>query len=259
MAKHHENYKELIWILAKTDFKLRYHGSVLGYAWALLKPLLMFVIMNFVFSSLFNPRGDGNQYYSLQLLTSIVLWTFFAEGTNAGMASLLSKSQLVTKIYVPRWTLILASTLNSALIFLMNLIIIVAFFVFKQFLPSFESVAIFVLYSILTYALILAFALLTAPLYVKFRDLMLIWDVLIMGLFYATPVFYPLQLLPEYIQRILLVNPMAFIIHFNKEGLINNHFATLGQNFGFIIAVTTIFLLSIASYRKFIPKIAEEF
>jgi lipopolysaccharide transport system permease protein len=256
--KSHENYKELIWILAKTDFKLRYHGSVLGYAWALLKPLLLFLIMNFVFSSLFNPRGIGAEFYSLQLLTSIVLWTFFSEGTAAGMSSLLSKAQLVTKIYVPRWTLILASTLNSALVFLMNLIIIVAFFAYKHFLPSLESILLFILYSILVYVIILAFALLTAPLYVKFRDLVLIWEVLLTALFYATPVFYPLQLLPAYIQKVLLLNPMAFIIHFNKEGLINDHFASLGQNFGFIVLVIVLFLISIASYRKFIPRVAED-
>ena len=95
MVKGHENYRELIWVLAKTDFKLRYHGSALGYAWALLKPLLMFAIMNFVFSSLFSARGAGSQYYSLQLLTSIVLWNFFSEGSSAGMAALLSKAQLV--------------------------------------------------------------------------------------------------------------------------------------------------------------------
>jgi len=258
MAKKHENYKELIWMLAKTDFKLRYHGSALGYLWALLKPLLLFLIMNFVFSSLFNPRGSGNEYYSLQLLTSIILWTFFAEGTGAGMASLLSKAQLVTKIYVPRWTLILASTLNSAMIFLMNLIIIVAFFAYKQFLPSFESILLFIIYSILVYVIVVAFAFLTAPLYVKFRDLMLIWDVIIMGLFYATPVFYPLQLLPDYIQRILLINPMAFIVHFNKEGLINNHFASFYQTIGFIAVVSVVFFLSIFSYKKLIPKVAEE-
>jgi ABC-type polysaccharide/polyol phosphate export permease len=258
MARHHENYKELIWMLAKTDFKLRYHGSVLGYLWALLKPLLIFAIMNFVFSSLFNPRGTGAETYSLQLLTSIVLWTFFAEGTSAGMASLLSKAQLVTKIYVPRWTLILASTLNSALIFLMNLIIIVAFFAYKQFLPSAESILLFVMYSILVYVLVLAFALLTAPLYVKFRDLTLIWEVVVMALFYATPVFYPLQLLPIKIQKVLLLSPMAFIIHFNKEGLINNHFANLYQTLGFVAAVAIIFAISIISYKKFIPRVAED-
>ena len=115
MARHHENYKELIWMLAKTDFKLRYHGSALGYVWAILKPLLMFTILNFVFSELFNSRGNGIPHYSLQLLVAIILFNFFSEGTSAGMNSLLTKSQLVTKIYVPRWTIIVAATINSAM------------------------------------------------------------------------------------------------------------------------------------------------
>lgn len=257
MIKKHENYRELIWMLAKTDFKLRYQGSVLGYVWALLKPLLLFAIINFVFSSLFNPRGAGNEHYSLQLLVSIILFNFFAEGTSAGMGSLLSKAQLVTKIYVPRWTLILASTVNCALIFLMNMIIIVVFFAYKQFLPSFESILLFVMYSILIYALIVAFSFFTAPWYVRFRDLVLIWEVIITALFYATPVFYPMQMLPLSVQKILLINPMAFIIHFNKEGLINNHFASFFQNLGFIAIIAVIFFLSLLSYKKFAPKVAE--
>ena len=76
MRKKHENYKELIWMLAKTDFKLRYQNSVLGYVWAVLQPLLLFGVLNFVFSSVFN-RGGSIKYYTLQLLVSIILYTFF--------------------------------------------------------------------------------------------------------------------------------------------------------------------------------------
>lgn len=255
--KKHENYKELIWTLAKTDFKLRYHGSVLGYLWALLKPLLMFAIINFVFSSIFNTRGMGNEYYSLQLLVGIVLFNFFSEGTSAGMGSLLYKSQLVTKIYVPRWAIIIASTINAALIFLMNLIIIIAFFGIKRFLPGFDSMILFILFSLATYVVILSFSLFTAPLYVKFRDLAMIWEVAITALFYATPIFYPLQILPASIQKVILINPMAFIIHFSKEGLVNGHFADLWKTVFFIATVVILFLLSIVSYKKFSMRIAE--
>jgi len=258
MIQSHENYKELIWILAKTDFKLRYQGSILGYVWALLKPLLMFAILNFVFSSIFNSKGSGNEYYSLQLLVAIILFNFFSEGTSAGMSSLLSKAQLVTKIYVPRWTIILASTLNSALIFLMNLIVIIVFFSYKQFLPSLSAIGLFGLFSVLTYILVLSFALFTASWYVKFRDLSMIWEVITTMLFYATPVFYSLSMMPAYIQRILLFNPMAFIIHFVKEALINNHFPETWQTGGFILAVLAVFSVSIFSYRKSITNVAEE-
>lgn len=256
--RHHENYKELIWTLAKTDFKLRYHGSALGYVWAILKPLLMFTILNFVFSSLFNAKGNGIPYYSLQLLVGIILFNFFSEGTSAGMSSLLSKSQLVTKIYVPRWTIILASTLNSAMIFVMNLIVIAFFFALNRFLPGFEAILLFAIFSIFTYIIILGFALLTAPLYVKFRDLAMIWEVLTTMLFYATPIVYSLQMMPASVQKIILLNPMAFIVHFTKEGLINNHFADPWKTLIFVITVFAFFALGIFSYQKLAPRIAED-
>lgn len=256
--KQHENYKELIWALAKTDFKLRYHGSVLGYLWAILKPLLMFSILNFVFSSLFNARGNGIPYYSLQLLVGIILFNFFSEGTMAGMSSLLSKSQLVTKIYVPRWTIIIASTINSALIFLMNIFVIVLFFAFNQFMPSLAAIGLFLMFIVFTYVLVLAFALLTAPLYVKFRDLSMIWEVITSILFYASPIVYSLQMMPDNMQKIMLLNPMAFVIHFSKEGLINNHFADPWKTFIFILTIMAAFGLGLFSYNKLAPRIAED-
>ncbi len=256
--KQHENYKELIWALAKTDFKLRYHGSVLGYLWALLKPLLTFAILNFVFSSMFNPRSTGVNTYSLQLLVSLMMFYFFSEGTTAGMSSLLSKAQLVTKIYVPRWTIILASTINATLIFLMNLLVIAFFFALNGFVPSLGAVALFLVFSVFIYVIVLSFALITAPLYVKFRDLAMIWEVLLMIVMYASPIIYPLASLPAEYHKFILLNPLAFIIHFTKESLINNHFADFSQYAVFIAIVLGGFVLSIFSYRKFIPKVAEE-
>lgn len=257
MAKQHENYKELIWVLAKTDFKLRYHGSVLGYIWAILSPLLLFVVLSFVFSSVF-ARGAGIKHYTLQLFVSLILFYFFQEGTNSGLSSLVSKASLVTKIYVPRWTIIIASTINAALIFLMNLIVVVLFFAWQGFLPGLASIGMFILFSFFVYLIVLGFSLLTAPLYVRFRDLAMIWQVIIRVFFYATPIIYPLQVMPEYIQRVLLVNPVAFIIHFNKEALINNHFPDLWQGAVFIILMILFFFISVFSYRKLIPKIAED-
>ncbi|MBI2410373.1 MAG: ABC transporter permease [Candidatus Kerfeldbacteria bacterium] len=258
MAKQHENYRELIWRLAKTDFTLRYHGSVLGYVWAILKPLFIFTILNFVFSSIFNPRGQGNEYYSLELIVAIMVFNFFAEGTTAGMNALLSKSELVKKIYVPRWTIIVAATVNSALVFLMNLGVVIIFFGVKEFVPSIAGVAVFLLYICLLYIIIVTFGLFTAPLYVYFRDLMLIWEVLLTALFYATPVFYSLTMMPDYIQRVLLLSPIAFIIHFTKESLIHHHFADVWQNLGFMALVAVAFGLSTVFYRKVSPSIAEK-
>ena len=253
----HENYKELIWTLAKTDFKLRYHGSVLGYVWAILKPLLMFFILNFVFSSIFNVKSNGIQHYSLQLLTSIMLFNFFSEGTMAGLNSLMAKSQLVTKIYVPRWTIVVASTLNSLLIFLMNLIVIIMFFTWYQFWPGVIPILTFGLYIVLTYLLILGFSFITAPLFVRFRDISQIWEVVVSALFYASPIVYPLSLLPAKYHTIILVNPIAYIIHFTKMALTENHYAPLWQNVVFTCFIFAIFGVSLLVYKKMEQKIAE--
>lgn len=244
-------------MLAKTDFKLRYQNSALGYVWAVLQPLLLFGVLNFVFSSVFN-RGGNIKHYTLQLLVSIILYTFFSEGTRAGMASLVSKYQLVTKIYVPRWTIIAASTLNSAMIFAMNLIVIAIFFAFKGFMPNIASIIMFFVFSLAVYAIVLGFALLTAPLYARYRDLLLIWEVITRALFYGTPIIYPLSTIPDKYHKILLLNPMAFVIHFNKEALFNDHFPDLWQSSIFIATIVIFFGIGIFFYKKLIPRVAEE-
>ena len=257
MAKKHENYWELVWALARTDFKLRYHGSVLGYVWALLKPLLTFLILNFVFSTIFNPRNSGIQHFSLQLLTSIMLFNFFSEGTMAGLNSLMGKASLVTKIYVPRWTIVIASTINASLIFAMNLIIIAFFFTWYGYWPGIPAILTFIYFIILTFILILSFSFIAAPLYVKFRDLSQIWEVLIQALFYGSPIVYPLQIIPEKLQKVLLANPIGYIIHFTKMALTEHHYAPFWQNAVFTAIIIILFFVSLLIFRKMEPKIAE--
>lgn len=244
----YKKYKDLIWMLAITDFKLRYQNSFLGYVWALLQPLLLFLILNFVFSSLF-ARDGGIEYYSLQLITSLMIFLFFVEGTSSGLKSLVSKSQLVTKIYVPRWTIIIASTVNALLIFLTNLVVIAGFFAWYKFLPSFQSIAVFFLFIVLLYVGIIGFSLLTAPLYVRFRDAAMIWEVITRALMYLSPILYPLSLLPEKWHQLILLNPLAFVIHFNKEALINNHFADLWQYSVFGLSIVGILVFGAWMYR----------
>ncbi len=257
--KKHENYKELIWVLAKTDFKLRYQGSVLGYVWAILSPLLLFLVLNFVFSSMFAQSAGrgGPNHYSLQLLVALMLFGFFSEGTNAVMASLESKSQLVTKIYIPRWTIIVASTINASMIYISNLLVIVAFFTWYHFLPTIASSLLFLFFSVVMYIMIVSFGLITAPLILRFKDIGMIWAALLSMLFYATPLFYPLTLLPEWSHKWILLNPVAFIVHFTKESMFEGHYADLTQYVLFLSIVAIGFLFSIWSYKKAEPKIAE--
>lgn len=257
MLKKHENYKELVLRLAKTDFKLRYHASVLGYVWAILKPLLMFTVLNFVFSKLFHLGGINNPYYPLELLTALLLFNFFAEGTMTGMMSLVSKAQLVTKIYVPRWTIVLGSTMNALFVFGMNLIVLVFFFVLYHKIPTLAGVVMFLIYAILLYVLIVAFSFLTAPLYVRFRDLSMIWEVLLSVLMYAAPIVYPLTMVPERLRQIFLLNPLAFIINYSKEGLINNNFILLSHFIFLLVGIAVITIISFSIFKKYEKRVAE--
>lgn len=250
-------YAHLVWVLAKTDFRLRYQGSVLGYVWALLKPLAMFLVLNYVFSSLFVADRSGAQVYSLSLFTAILLWNFFSEGSAAALQALITKSQLVTKISLPRFTLILATTVNAAMVFLSNLIVLAAFFVYKSRVPSLEAVGFFFLAFVLIYLLVLAWGLLMAPLQVRYRDLGMIWEVLLPILFYATPVLYSLQMMPVHVQQVLLLNPVAFLIHFAKEGLVNNHFPEWWQMGVLIGSIAVCLAFSVWAYRRLIRRVAE--
>ncbi len=257
MIKRHENYRELVLRLAKTDFKLRYHGSALGYLWAILKPLLMFTVLNFVFSSLFNFRNSGTPYYPLELITAILLFQFFSEGTTSGMNSLVSKAQLVTKIYVPRWTIVLGSTVNALFVFCMNLIVLAVFLVAYSKLPSLLGVVMFLVYSMLLYVLIVSFSLITAPLFVRFRDLSMIWEILLSVLMYAAPIVYPLSMIPEKFRHLVLINPLSFIIHFAKQALISNDFTKFSHFAILFLGVASIATVSFLIFKKSERSVAE--
>jgi ABC-type polysaccharide/polyol phosphate export permease len=256
-SQSHENYKELVWRLAKTDFKLRYHGSVLGYVWVILKPLLMFTILLFVFSSIFNFRNSGTPDYPLELLTGLLLFQFFSEATMTGMTSLVSKAQLVTKIYVPRWTIVLGSTMNALFIFGMNLIVLAVFFGIYHKIPTVAGLLTFLMYSLILYILAVAFSFLMAPFYVRFRDLSNVWEILLSVLMYASPIIYPLTMMPERIQNLMLLSPFAFIINFAKQGLINNAYTTVWHFAMLFLGVVFACFLSYIIFRKYEKKVAE--
>jgi ABC-type polysaccharide/polyol phosphate export permease len=257
LPKNLGNHWELVWVLARTDFKLRYHGSILGYIWVILKPLSMFFILNFVFSSVFNSGNTGIRYYSLQLLSGIVLFNYFFEGTIVGLGSLYHKSALITKIYVPRWIIIFASTIQSSLVFLMNLVVIAFFFIWYQCWPGLVGIVTCLFYIMLTYIIILSFSLIAAPIYVRYRDLSSIWEVALSALFYATPIIYPLAILPDRYQSIVLANPMAYIVHFTKNALTEGRTPAFWQDAVFASIVLAFFGLSMAVYQRMESKVAE--
>lgn len=194
--------------LVRTDFKLRYQGSVLGYAWSLLKPLMMFAILYVVFVK-FLRIGGSVPHFPIYLLLGIVIWNFFSEMTGQSLTSIVGRGDLIRKIRIPRW-IIVASASVSALINLgLNLLVIAIFLVLNNVDVSW-NILLLPLSLLEVYIFALGVSFFLAAAFVKFRDLGNIWEILMQAGFYLTPILYPLAAISNLtFQKILLLNPMA--------------------------------------------------
>lgn len=241
MSRNNKPTLSLLWILAKTDFKLRYSGSVLGFVWAFLKPLLIFIILNFVFSSLF----AGNiPHFSIKLLLGIILFTFFSEGTMAGMLSLVSKAHILKKIKVRQWIIVVSSTLHIFFSFIINITIVLLFMLGQGIVPSVAGILWFCFYIVMMYLIVIGFSFVTSVLYVTMRDLNQIWEVLLNILFYASPIIYPLSIIPQQYHLYLFFNPLTFIIEHSKQVLVDDMFSAPDKHIIFAGVVIVCFFLS---------------
>lgn len=218
--------------LVVTDFKLRYQGSVLGYAWSLLKPLFLFAIMYVVFGVLV--RLGTVEHYPVYLLLGIVLWTFFAEATNQGMQSIVARGDLLRKISFPKYILVISTTI-SALINLMLNLVIVGIFMFANGVKIGPGALVFPVYVVEIYAFALGLAFLLSSLNVKYRDTSHIWEIVMQAAFYATPVIYPLAIViakSSQIAQLLVMNPVAQAIQDARYALITQQTETVQTLFG---------------------------
>ena len=194
--------------LVRTDFKLRYQGSVLGYAWSLLRPLLLFVILYMVFVKFLKFGGDI-PHFPIYLLLGIVLWNFFNEITMQSIGSIVERGDLIRKIRIPRWMIVFSSSI-SALINLGLNMVVVALFMIMNHVDVSASILLLPLVLLEVYLLGLGLAFFLSAAFVKYRDVNYIWEVVLQAGFYATPILYPLSRITNLtVQKIMLLNPMA--------------------------------------------------
>jgi ABC-2 type transport system permease protein len=196
--------------MVSTDFKVRYQESALGYMWSLLKPLFLFSILYIVFTYII-PLGKGVEHYAVYLLTGVILWNFFSEATVVGAGSVVAKGDLIRKIRIPRYLIVIASSLSALINLGLSLIVIFIFALLNGITPTFEWLLIIpIVIELFIFSLGLSFLLSAA--YVKFRDLTYIWEIFLQAGFYATPILYPLMNLPTQYHKWFFLNPMAQII-----------------------------------------------
>lgn len=215
-----EKNRAILREMITTDFKVRYQGSVLGYAWSLLKPLFLFAILYTVFVRVLGV-GSDIPHNGVQLLLGIVLWSFFSEATITGMNSIVNRGDLIKKISIPRYLVVVSSVASAFINLCINLLVVLVF----AFIDDVDIMKTWILMPLLVLELLflaLSIAFFMSALYVKYRDASYIWEVLLQAAFYATPILYALSMVPTKYQTYVILNPLAQIIQDSRWAFISH-------------------------------------
>ncbi len=252
--------------LVITDFKLRYQGSALGYVWSLLRPLFLFIILYLVFDKIFN-AGASIPHYPVYLLLGIILWNYFGEVTNGGVTAIVAKGDLLRKLNFPKYVIVLAGSF-SAFINLMINFIVVAIFMVLNGVTLHWSALLLPLPLIELFIFSIGVAFLLSALFVKFRDINYIWEIIMQAAFYATPILYSLSFVINkslFAAQILMLNPVAQIIQDSRYVLITPNTITYESLYGSgwyrLIPLTFVILFTLLAawyFKRKSPQFAED-
>jgi len=247
-------YKELIKNLVISDLKTKYSNSVLGFAWSMLNPLLMMLVLYFVFNNVFKNKQE---HFALYLLIGITTWRFFAMGTSVAMSSIVGKASLVTKIFIPREILTLSTVLSALLSSLLEFMVLIPLLVIFGVIPSL-TIILFPLLHILFFPIVYGISLVLASLYVYYRDMNQIWDVVIQIGFFLSPIVYPLSLIPENYIFYYMLNPITRLIEMYRGVLLYNRLPGITDLGIVIFSGIVLLILGSLLFSKLSSRFAEE-
>jgi lipopolysaccharide transport system permease protein len=241
------------WTLVRTDFKTRYHGTIGGFVWALLKPLAMFLVLLSVFSYMFGSQP----HYSLRLILGLFLYDFFAEGTKSGLLSLRAKGYLLTRATFPRWIVVVSSISNAAITLGLFFVVLLAYLVATGLGPSAMAVGLVLFYQVHYVAIVLGFALASSVLFMRYRDLNQVWEVVSQAGFFIAPIVYPLDLIPERLHVYLYLWPPTPIMLFTRSVLVDGIVPSARAHAFLTLEAAVILVLGAAIYSRLAARAAE--
>jgi ABC-2 type transport system permease protein len=249
--------------LAVTDFKLRFFGSALGYVWTLMRPLLLFGVLYLVFTEIVRFGGDV-KHYPVYLLMAIVLFTYFSETTSRGVTSLIERENLLRKVRFPRLVIPLSVALHALFNLGLNLIVVFVFILVSGIDPRVEWLGLVPLVVLLV-LFATGMTMLLSALYVRYRDMQPIWEVVVQMLFYASPVIYVTSTFPDSVEQEAMVNPITAILTEVRYLLIDPAAPSAAEAIGGtarllipLFVVVGVFVLGAWVFTREAPRIAEE-
>lgn len=249
--------------LAVTAFKLKYTGSVLGYAWSLVKPLLIFGTTYIVFAVfLLRGRTSQSENFPVELLLGIVVWTFFGDATISAVSAIVGNGHMIRKAYFPRWIPVVASTLSAAMTLTVNMALTFAIGIpLGWFHVGLQSLVLPLLF-IELYVLVVGIGLLLSALFVFYRDLGHVWEITLQLLFYGSAIVFPFTLIPQRFRMLIAFNPMAQIVEDMRRAVVTSVVPWSAQILGVwtfvpIVAVFAVFGLGFVVFRRLTPRFGE--
>ena len=254
---------DLLWLIAVNKFKVTYVGAALGYVWTLIRPLMLFAVLLFVFTQIFKISG-GVTHYPVLLLFGVMLFSFFQEATTKAVTSFVAEEGIVRKMQFPRLAIPMAWVLTSLFTLAINLVVVFVFILAYGVGPYWTWL---LLPALLLPLLILTTAVsaLLSALYVRFRDVNIIWSVAVQTLFYATPVLYVLDQLDQQYRWIILLNPLTPIFLAAREWIIDPSAAGpvdsaggVAHLVGSLVVFVAVCVVSIWVFAREAPRMAEE-
>ncbi len=255
-------FANLTWTLAVTDFKLRFFGSFLGYLWTLMRPLMLFGVLYFVFTQVVK-FGEGVEHYPVYLLTSVVLFTFISESTSRGVLSLVERENLLRKIRFPRLVIPCSVALHALFNLGLNLVVVFVFVLASGIDPRLEWLELLPLLALLV-ALGTGLTMLLSALYVRYRDIQPIWDVALQVLFYGSPIFYVIDAMPDSVEEIAAVSPIAVVLTQARHAVIDPSAPTAADSMGGdalllipVAIVAVVLALGLWVFARETPRLAE--
>jgi lipopolysaccharide transport system permease protein len=243
----------LLWTFVRTDFKSRYHGTIGGFLWALLKPVAMFVVLLTVFSFVFS----SDEQYNANLLIGLFLYDFFGESTKVGVTSLHAKGYLLTKARFPSWIVVVASMANAGITLDIFVVAIVLFLSLTAGVPSALALGLFVFYLLMFMVIVIGFSLAASVLFLRYRDLNQVWEVIIQAGFFLAPVVYPLRVMPERYHFYFYLWPPTAVIEFSRSVLVAGIVPSGRAHLLLVLEAACVLAIGILVFRRYSPRAAE--
>nr|WP_295277339.1 ABC transporter permease [uncultured Blautia sp.] len=249
------HYREMIISLVKRDLKGRYKGSVMGFLWTMINPLLQLAVYTFVFSVI---MPSGVERFYLFLFVALVPWLFFSTCLSTGTTVIFAQQEMVKKIYFPRQILPISFTISQFVNMLLSFVVIFIVLIFSGIKFNFKALACLPVIMLVQFILCLGITFVVSALTVYLRDLEYILSIISMAWMYLTPILYPIENVPEAYRGICYINPMTSIIVAYRDILYSSKVPEMGTLVIAVFMGILLLAIGLVSFEHLQRHFAEE-